>query len=450
MFYKRGKTVFFLGLCLTFGCAVGANGGCGDDSPNENNSCEPQTARCEGDSVVVCQADGTGWTEPRPCAQDETCLNGFCVPAVCEPGEAFCAGNSLLICGDDGVSWQEEPCPEGWVCFFESCRQCVEDEGCGETEWCNDGVCEPLPAEITTTEIPDGMIDQHYTHALESNCEEGSWSLIDGTLPAGMDMGVDGLIAGTPDATGNHAFGVRLDCGVKGTDDASYVLRIHAEGLTVATDTLPDGLQGFSYEAELNALGGNPPYGWMVSDGTLPQGLILSYDGLIFGNPEEVGQFPLTVKVFDDADPPQMASQDLVLTIDIAPLEIVGEQEYDLLMEKVIVLDTIIVVPSIPIPYSTQLEAKGGLQPYHWAETALPAGLEWIIAQSGIPEGLTLDDDGTLHGSVTSTEQVITVAIPFTQIELTGFFFAAEVTDSQSPAETDSAVFVIPTTPVGQ
>jgi hypothetical protein len=356
----------------------------------------------------------------------------------------------LLVCAEDGESWEEEQCPDGWVCFFESCRECAEDVDCLDRERCTDGICEPVPAEILTTHIPDGMVGELYETQLDSSCEDGTWSFSSGDLPAAVDIDGGGLISGTPDATGDYPFTVTLDCGAEGTDDASYVLTVHAEGLLVVTDSLPVGLQGFEYEAVLEALGGNRPYGWMVSDGALPDGLLLTSNGVIFGEPEEVGEFLLTVKVFDDAEPPQMAWKDLTLTIDIAPLEIVGDQEYDLLVEKVIVLDTIIVVPSIPIPYSAQLQAKGGLQPYHWAETDLPTGLDWIIPQSGIPDGLTLDDDGTLHGAVTSTDQVVTISVPFTDINITGFFFSAEVTDSQSPAETDSSVFVIPTAPIGQ
>jgi hypothetical protein len=32
--------------------------------------------------------------------------------------------------------------------------------------------------------------------------------------------------------------------------------------------------------------------------------------------------------------------------------------------------------------------------------------------------------------------------------KLTGFFFMAEVTDSQSPADSDQAIFLIPTIPI--
>ena len=62
---------------------------------------------------------------------------------------------------------------------------------------------------------------------------------------------------------------------------------------------------------------------------------------------------------------------------------------------------------------------------------------------------LTVVKAGTGSGSVTSTDQVITITVPLTTTTVTGFFFAAEVADSQDPAATQTAIFVLPTIPVG-
>ena len=94
-------------------------------------------------------------------------------------------------------------------------------------------------------------------------------------------------------------------------------------------------------------------------------------------------------------------------------------------------------------------DADGGQSPYAWSEEPLPGGLQSIVTQAGIPDGLTLSADGTLSGAVDSTDQVTTVPVPLSGIDLTGFFFYAQVADSQEPAETQSALFLIPTLPVG-
>ncbi len=433
--------IFF--IITTFGV------GCGDDSSGDK--CVPGETRCEGNAVVFCRHDGSGWSSPRYCEPIETCLESICVPIYCEPGEKLCASTTLLTCNEDGSSWTSEECPEGLVCVFEACRECVEDKGCGENEECMDGVCEPARLRIVTESLADGMVGGAYGLQLESKpaCETGTWAIDSGSLPPGLNLSDSGEIHGTPTAEGEYAFVITLDCAHFETAYASYDIRIHPEGLLIVTDTLPQGMQGFEYYAELTALGGLEPYGWMVSEGSLPSGLFLTYDGVFMGAPDDVGDFPLTIKVFDDNDPPQMAWKDLLLVIGIAPLEIFGEDEYDLLVGKVIVLDMITVFPGIPIPYSTQLQARGGLKPYYWIETDLPAGMNFIIPESGIPDGLTLEEDGSLHGSVTSTEQVITVSVPFSDIEITGFFFAAQVSDAQDPPDIDTAAFVIPTLPIG-
>jgi len=136
--------------------------------------------------------------------------------------------------------------------------------------------------------------------------------------------------------------------------------------------------------------------------------------------------------------------------VEIAPLEIIGDQEYDLFVTKVIILPLLTFIPDVPLlPYETQLEAKGGLRPYHWTEEPLPSYLSWLITTSGLPEGLTLADDGTLSGNVGSTDAVIDVGVPFTDISLQGFFFIGKVEDSQDPAESKTGLFLIPTLPIG-
>ena len=87
--------------------------------------------------------------------------------------------------------------------------------------------------------------------------------------------------------------------------------------------------------------------------------------------------------------------------------------------------------------------------PYTWTEQPVPDEIAFLIGEAGVPDGLTLDETGALTGAVTSNDQVITLDIPLSPISLTGFFFYAEVTDSQDPAESDAALFLIPTLPVG-
>lgn len=68
--------------------------------------------------------------------------------------------------------------------------------------------------------------------------------------------------------------------------------------LVIATTSLPDGLVGTAYSAQLLASGGAPPYTWSASAG-LPAGLALSASGVVSGTPESAGTFQWTTTVTD-------------------------------------------------------------------------------------------------------------------------------------------------------
>jgi hypothetical protein len=83
--------------------------------------------------------------------------------------------------------------------------------------------------------------------------------------------------------------------------------------LSVTTATLPDGTTGSPYTATLQATGGTPPYGWTVTQGNLPAGLILSPGGTVSGTPTAPGTSRFRVQVTDGAA--STASVDLGITV---------------------------------------------------------------------------------------------------------------------------------------
>jgi hypothetical protein len=424
----------------------------GDDAGEGSGEslCEPGENTCIEGRLGTCLATGDGWIV-EACADNGTCVEGICVAPLCTPGETLCAPNSVLTCNSEGSGFDPEPCPEGWACFQGDCIECIGVDGCDESQTCIDGLCVAQPLEVVTDELPAGAIESRYDAVVEA--EGGvlpySWSLAAGSLPSGLVLNSNGTIGGTPTATGEADFTVRVTDGSGDTADADLTLEILGAGLQITTDSLPEAEEGFAYDVALAAVGGSAPYAWMIFDGVLPAGLTLTSDGHIIGTPSEIGEFPLTVRVFDRATPPLYDEADFTLVVAIAPLEIVGEQEFNLFITKIITLPLLTAVEGIPLPYNAQLTARGGLRPYHWRETDLPAGIGFLIPRAGIPDGLTLGENGQISGSVTDTSQVVRLTIPLTAIELAGFFFTAEVADSQEPAETRSAIFLIPTIPIG-
>ncbi len=69
--------------------------------------------------------------------------------------------------------------------------------------------------------------------------------------------------------------------------------------LSIQTASLPDAVVGEVYGVRFLAQGGNPPYHWVVVDGTLPVGIGLSDTGLLTGTPTELGTFSFVVRASD-------------------------------------------------------------------------------------------------------------------------------------------------------
>ncbi len=449
------KLLTLVGLLM----AVVVAPGCGDDSVG-GETCDPGVVRCNGSDVEQCLLTGDGWQVVAQCGAEESCVEGLCLADVCDPGTRLCADSAVYECDADGLSWARSVCPEGSECLFGECIECVSDPGCPEGLVCDQGHCvEPeVPAlEIITTLLNDGIVNVPYTAALEAaqGTTPYAWAVVGGTLPAGLTLdATPGIIRGTPTTAGDYDFVVEVTDWDNTKDTQDLSMRILGEGMQIITPSdLPMAEEGFPYETQLQAAGGVPPYAWMIVDGTLPNGLDLFADGRIGGTPTEVGTFPFVVRAFDNLEPAQDATKLMNLVVDIAPLVIVGDTEYNFYVTKIIVLDMIFPI----VPYGDQLQAMGGLKPYLWEEQPVPALLSGMLqfagvdpSSWGVPFGLTLAQDGTLSGSKTDISDAQSLTIPVVNITVTGYFFYASVTDSQFPAESQEAVFVIPTIPLAQ
>lgn len=432
---------------------------CGDDAVG-GEPCDPGAVRCSGGDVEQCLLTGNGWQAVAQCTTDESCVEGLCLADACDPGTRLCAQEAVYECAADGLSWARSVCPETTECLFGECIECVNDEGCDAGLVCDQGQCvEPAVSgvEITTTTLPDGVVNVPYTATLEAagGTEPYAWALASGTLPAGMTLdATPGVLRGTPTTAGDYSFVVEVTDWDNTKDTQELSLRVLGDGLVIITPSdLPMAEEGFEYETQLQAAGGVPPYAWMITDGALPNGLDLLADGRIAGIPTEVGSFPFVVRAFDNLDPAQDATKLMNLVVDIAPLVIVGDTEYNFYVTKIIVLNMIFPF----VPYNDQLQAKGGLRPYLWEEQPVPGLLSTMLqfagvdpSSWGVPTGLSMAQDGTLSGSKTDISDAQSLVIPVVNITVTGYFFYASVTDSQFPAETQEAVFVIPTIPLAQ
>ena len=245
----------------------------------------------------------------------------------------------------------------------------------------------PGQVVITTPTVPDGRAGDAYNTVLSATggTSPYTWSLASGALPTGLTLDQNtGIISGT--------IGL-LDSGlwtfyVKVTDSAldtpsefikDFTLTVDpASPLQIDQDVLLVGQVNVPYVEAITASGGTEPYTFTLEAGTLPQGLILSENGDLYGVPEEPGAFPLILKVTDDTSPAALESvKGFTLTID-PPGTITIQQETlpDAVQNNI---------------YEAVLTAVGGATTYTWS-----------VASGLLPPGINLAADGIISGTCTT------------------------------------------------
>ena len=163
--------------------------------------------------------------------------------------------------------------------------------------------------DITTASpLPDGQMGNAYNqtvHAIGGTFGY-TWSIISGTLPAGITLNSSsGVLSGTPTTAGDCIFTVKVTDSaipVNATSSKIFSISIQSGLLSITTTTLAGGFVGVSYDQTLAAMGGATPYNWSLASGSLPAGLSLSSDGVISGVPNAIGTSAFTIQVTDSAN----------------------------------------------------------------------------------------------------------------------------------------------------
>jgi hypothetical protein len=147
------------------------------------------------------------------------------------------------------------------------------------------------PLQVTTTSLPGGTNGVFYSQQLQLSGGQPpyTWSLSpgSGSLPTGLSLSTNGVISGTPTATGTFNFSVRATDSAAATADQPLSVTVSSVPLQITTVSLPNATQNAFYYTALTVTGGTPPYIWSLSPGSasLPTGLSLSTNGVISGTP---------------------------------------------------------------------------------------------------------------------------------------------------------------------
>lgn len=264
------------------------------------------------------------------------------------------------------------------------------------------------PPSIVTTDLPSATPNYIYGVTLQASggVQPLNWSLVSGTLPAGMSLNSAGLIYGIPTTGGTSTFTVKVtdsSTAPGSTLSTQQTFSLTVVGiLTVPTTPLPNGTLGTAYSATLPYTGGLPPYAWGIYSGSLPSGLVMQQStGVISGTPTVQGSYSFTVKLYDSS-PVQQYYISATFSITINPAG-------PLTIRTASLLDG-----TVDTAYQGQLVATGGTPPFVWSVTA-----------GGLPSGLALNPaTGAISGVPTATPGTY----PFT----------VAVSDTSAPQETST------------
>jgi len=249
------------------------------------------------------------------------------------------------------------------------------------------------PALVITgpASLPAGTVNVAYTPTTitaSGGVLPYAWS--SPALPAGLSISTSGVISGTPTAAGTSSVTLKVIDGNGITATAPYSITVEASPLVIASPaSLPAGEVNVPYPmTTFTAAGGAQPYSWSITG--LPPGLTTNGAGAITGTPTNpVGSpFSVTVTVTDVNF--ITTTKDYTLTI-APPPTITGPATLP--------------AATLNAAYTlTIIAASGGLPPYTWTATGLPAGLgigSTTGAITGIPTGGTA---GTYSVTVTVTD----------------------------------------------
>ncbi len=178
-------------------------------------------------------------------------------------------------------------------------------------------------------------------------------------------------------------------------------LEIFATNMMFLTDAdLPTAHDGEVYEQQIDVIYNDGTLVYSITDGVLPDGVVMDANGLLTGTATELGEFDFTVSVTD-------SSTSEVIT-----------KVFSLTVTEVLTFDVPTDLPQAyrNAAYYAPLTVVGGSGPYTWE-----------ITDGSLPDGLTFDSEtGMISGTPTVTGD---------------FSITVQVTDSDSFAQVISETF---------
>lgn len=263
----------------------------------------------------------------------------------------------------------------------------------------------PAPEVLTITTNSNVQCVQTVPFSLTLQAQGASsaiaWKILSGQLPSGLALdSSSGIISGTPTANSNSPVTIQA-ADAKATASSQFFFTVWAK-LIINPVSPPAAHLGAPFSLSISGQGSSAIASWTISAGQLPPGLNLTPSPFntnvvsISGTPSQTGTYSFTIQATDSTIP-QTAT--LVLTIVV---------DSHLALSKSSLKNG-----GQNLPYSDSFSVVNGTPPYHWSVTG------------NFPAGLSVDSGS---GVVSGTPSVFG-----------GFNYSVAVSDSSSPAQSDSA-----------
>lgn len=203
-------------------------------------------------------------------------------------------------------------------------------------------------------------------------------------LPPGLTITSGGLLAGSPTAAGTFAVTITVIDATGLATTAERTLVVNPPVTIPAPATLSTGQVGVTYPATtITATGGTPPYSFTATG--LPAGVTMTSAGAISGTPTTAGTSTVTVTVTD-------------------AIYATAVRSYSLTVRSALTIASPASLPNGTVGSgwpTTTVAASGGLAPYTFSATGLPAGL--VISAAGAISG-TPTAAGSFSATVTARD----------------------------------------------
>ena len=275
----------------------------------------------------------------------------------------FWVWNHDLTFAQGGPSWcQREDRSEAEFSIFVDPGLKIENDSVAPAT-----IGQPYSETLTTKQVvsvngPDGPDVQ------------STWSVVAGSLPAGITLSPSGVLSGTPTAEGSFAFDVKA-VSSSPQETKTFTLSVR-QPMSVKSPfgpaRPPTSEVGIRLAKTFTATGGSGTYKWALASGALPAGVVLDETrGTIAGAPKAAGVFTFGIRATDSEGRVTTAAAALT----VAPR---------------LTIKTLRLKPAkIASTYQTKLAIVGGVQP-----------VKWSVASGKLPPGLKLSQTtGTISGS---------------------------------------------------